>query len=716
MSSHHDEDERIDLNVEGMHCASCALNIERHLRGLGVTDAAVDFSTKSASFTPSQRVSIPFVREEIEKLGYKSSLHAASLDHSRRLNTIEKKFLFCAVFTVPLFVHVFVPIQLLHNLWLQLILATPVFLVGFFHFGRSAFLSLRARLPHMDVLIFMGITAAFAYSLIGTLLGLGHDYAFYETAATITTVVLLGNLLEARAVKKTTSAIEELAQLQATSAKRITVDQGSERVIEINAKDIQVGDLLLVNTGDKIPTDGIVATGTGSINESIVSGESLPVEKSPGDAVIGGTLVARGSIKVRASAVGEHTVLASMIRLVKEAQRNKPRIQRIGDEVSAVFVPVVLVIAALTFTVSVFFFHVPLGAALLRSIAVLVIACPCAMGLATPTAVMVGVGEAAKRGVLFRGGDVLERMSQLKQIVFDKTGTITTGEFRLVNLRAIAHRDESFLKSLLASIERHSSHPIANSIRKELGGAPLYELTHVEEQSGLGMKALDTAGKCYLVGSFASAKKATTDDSHDLYILENETLIGTVSLVDEPKPFARETIAKLKALGFEPILLSGDKTKKCQALAGELGIERFFAEKLPEEKLRIIEALDQEKLTGFVGDGINDAPALSRASVGISLSDATEAAIQSAQIVLLKGRFESLLTALLISRMTMRVIKQNLFWAFCYNVLAIPIAAVGLLTPAIACFAMALSDVVVVGNSLRLKSQPFDNLLADSRH
>ncbi len=692
-----------EIEISGMHCASCAATIEKHLKKLGLCDASVNFATGSASFSTTHSEVLDKISQEIEKIGYKVVSKTTGVKPSDSIWNLENKFLFSLVFTIPIFAHMLLPWMFLHNPWVQFVLCTPVFVLGFIHFGKSACASIKARYANMDVLIILSVTAAYFYSLTGTLLELGSDFLFYETTATIVTIVLFGNLLEERAIKKTTSAIEDLTRIQPENAKKLVKENGEDRTEIVPVSSLVSGDHIAVNTGDKIPVDGEIFWGEGSVDQSMLTGESAPVELGIGARVIGGTVMARGAIKMRATAIGPDTVLGNMIKLVKQAQTHKPKIQRMGDKVSSVFVPTVLAISIFTCLISYFVFDIEFGSALLRGVAVLVIACPCAMGLATPTAVMVGIGQAAKHGILIKGGDTLEQFASTTKIIFDKTGTLTNGQFKIKNLNVLQGVDENGIRSILLGLERHSSHPIAKSLVRELSSSKPMEFVRVEEKKGLSLSGYDKEGNFYEVGSEAIVKEMKHDPGYGLYLLVNHNLIAWLEIEDDLKAGAIETTQALRALGVESILLSGDRQKKCETLASRLGITRVFSEKLPEEKLRVIESLQSQNNTAFVGDGVNDAPALAKANVGISLSSATEAAIDSARIVLLNDRLEQLLSAFKISRRTLRVMKQNLFWAFFYNVLAIPLAALGLLNPMVAALAMAFSDVIVIGNSLRLK-------------
>jgi Cu+-exporting ATPase len=697
-----DNIKRIELKVEGMDCTNCALGIKKQLEKDGFKNVDVSFAIGEVTFSETDKTRILAAKNRINSMGY-TVIEDENNTHKDFFG-IEIKFIISLIFTAPLLIAMFLPYHFFHDPYFQLLLAIPVFAIGVWHFGRSAYFSLKAGVPNMDVLIILGATASFLYSLYGTMNDLGHDYQFYETTASIITLILLGNLLEHRSVKRTTSAIDDLVKLQKVKAKRINVNATVENIEEIDASQIKCGDKLLINTGDKIPTDGTIYWGFGSIDESMISGESLPVDKIENANVIGGTILLNGSVKIVATAVGKETVLAQIIEMVKQAQQDKPRMQNLADKISAIFVPTVICIAIITFLISYFIAGIAFQPSLMHSIAVLVIACPCALGLAIPTAVIVGIGRVAKNGILIKGGSTLEKFAGIKTIVFDKTGTLTTGNFVVKKIKAIEITEE-YAKKILFSMEKYSSHPIARSIVAEYNGISPIDLVEVKEQKGIGMTASDKEGNIYKAGSYSIAKDLTHDDSHTIYLLENEKLIAWMDVEDELKQDAYETVQFLRSQGIKTVLLSGDRKNKCEYIADKIGIDEIYYEKLPEEKLKIIEELTKNGNTAMVGDGINDAPALAKATVGISLSNATQIAIKSAQIILMNGNLHLLPKAFSISFATMTTIKQNLFWAFFYNIIAIPIAAVGLLNPMIAAASMAFSDVFVIGNSLRLKNR-----------
>jgi len=694
----HKNESYIELNVKGMNCTNCALGIQRYLEKEGLAEVSVNFSTEEVSFVLGNGQTLPSIVQGIERMGYQVGQEE---EEEQGFAPIEKLFAVCLVFTLPLLLHMLIPLDILQNDIFQLALATPVYILGMYHFGRSGWQSLKTGVPNMDVLIAMGATAAYFYSLYGSIMQLGHDYLFYETAASIITIVLLGNVMEHRSVRQTTTALRELTNLQKGTAKRVHQHGDHEHLDTIPIERVQVGDILLVNEGDAIPVDGVLMAGNGSVDESMISGESIPVEKVEQSQLIGGTILLQGNLRMQAQAVGKQSVLGKIIQLVKQAQNEKPAIQKLADQVSAIFVPSVLSISLLTFGLSYFLFGLSFQLAIIHSVAVLVVACPCAMGLATPTAVMVGIGRASKNGILIKGGTTLEQFAKIQKVVFDKTGTLTTGKFEIANIHyeAIA---KSEAKQVLYNLEQYSSHPIAQSIHRALEGTPKIPMTDVREIKGIGIQGRAN-GSLYQLGSYRIAQGLTTDDQHHVYMLKDGQLVAWVDLKDEIKEDATALIQFLKDRNIEPILLSGDSQHRCEAVAQQIGIEQVYAEKLPEEKLAIIESLKAEAPTAMVGDGINDALALTKADVGISLGNATQIAIQSAQIILLNGKLATLSEMWKIGTHTVRTIKQNLFWAFFYNVVAIPAAAIGMLTPIVAAFAMAFSDVIVIGNSLWLK-------------
>ncbi len=707
-----DKSTHITLNVQGMDCSNCALGITKTLEKQGLSNVNVSFSTGEASFELSNDVKLQKAIESIESLGYQVVDAKSSLTDTH-LSKIEKRFYFTLIFTVPLFFShmIFGHDFILNNSYVQLLMCTPVFVVGFLQFGKSSFNSIKSGVLNMDVLVFIGSSSAFFYSIMGMILFQGshevHNYMFFETTATIITLVLLGNVFEHRSVKQTTTSLKDLTSIQVTRAKILSLQLGKEVFTEVEVKDIHKGAILLVNNGDNIPLDGEIIFGDASIDESMITGESVPVEKSVGSKVIGGTLLVSGSIKIRVENIGEETVLSKIIELVKKAQNTKPEIQKLGDKISSIFVPIVLGVSLVTFLVSFFVFEISIKTSLMSSIAVLVISCPCAMGLATPTAVMVGIGRAAKKGILIKGGFTLEEFAKIKTIIFDKTGTLTTGDFKISKINIVSELNEEEIKTILYNLEMHSSHPIAKSITRELTNKySSSNFIDITELKAIGITASDSDGNKYKVGSYKMLEQVNDKNTHSIYVIKNNKLVATVDIHDELKQGAKEMISFFNNNGIETILLSGDTEIKCRSVADELGIKKVYAQKSPTEKLEMVEQLSRNNKIAMVGDGINDAPALAKANVGISLGDATQVAIQSAQIILLnKNDLNQLSEAFSISKHTLLTIKQNLFWAFFYNVVAIPIAAFGFLSPIIGALAMAFSDVIVIGNSIRLKTK-----------
>jgi len=705
------EIKKITLEVEGMTCSNCAATVTKALQKKGLHDVKVSFIEKEVSFELTPSNTLDDITSSIGKLGYTVVQTKKDSNELPHFSSLELKFYFSLLFTLPLFLSMWLPFHWLHNPLVQLILCTPVFILGMRHFGKSAWGSVRMKNPNMDVLICIGSIASFVYSLAGMYLYSGsaqiHNFLFFETTATIITLVLLGNLIEDKSVKQTGSAIRELVAMRPQKATIVIQENGIEQLKEVNVADLLKFDILQVNTGDKIAADGNVISGAGSADESFITGESIPVEKKVSDKVIGGSILVSGQLRIRTTKVGKESILSQLIDLVKNAQNEKPRIQKFGDKVSAIFVPVVIALSLLTFLLAYFIFETSLQQAFLQSIAVLVVSCPCAMGLATPTAVMSGIGRAAKNQVLIKGGNTLEEFASIKTIVFDKTGTLTTGNFTLKLIQITADVSEQKVKDIIFSMESFSSHPIAKSLVRELKSeAKVIQFSEVQEEKGLGIKAIDMNGDAYFIGHSRNISNSQSIAHNELVVLKNKVAIAKVTISDDVKSSALTCITKLKQLGITPVLLSGDSKNNCEEVAHKLGIKEVYFEQSPEQKLNCIKKLKLAGPIAMVGDGINDAPALNLANVGISLGNATQVAIESAQIVLLRANhLEDIEFAFRLSKTSLSTIKQNLFWAFFYNVIAIPIAAMGFLNPMLAALSMAFSDVMVVGNSIWLKTK-----------
>lgn len=699
--------EKVELKVTGMSCTNCALSINKYLKEQGLQDVKVNFIGGDVSFEKEETLPIEQIEKGIAKLGYgvqkegvQKTIYYGIFPFKNHL----QRFWFCIVFTAPLMLHMFpfIHIHVLMNPYVQLALTLPVYLVGMDYFGRSAIKSLLKGIPNMNVLISIGSTAALGYSLYGLLIGKAHEFLFFETAATTITLVFLGNYMEDKSVEQTQEALKKLAVTQKTMANMIAFDdKHQEQIFQVESKELRVGDLVLIKNGEFVPMDAKVLWGDADVNEAIITGESVPVKKTIKDKLIGGSIVQTGTVKAQITAVGEDTVLANILKLIKNAETEKPPVQLLADKISAVFVPLVVSIAILTVVVNYFFVGLPFGQSLLRSIAVLVISCPCAMGLATPAAVAVGLGRGAKNGILFKNAKSLEIFKSIKQVVFDKTGTLTTGKFKIAAFNASI--DEATFKNIAFSLEKYSNHPIGNCIATEWKTNNNVRWNNIEEVKGLGMKATDKEGNQFIAGSYKVAQQLTSEHNHNVYILKNNELIGWIDVADELRPEALATIQTLQKNGVKTILLSGDKLEKCELVKSQLGIDEVFAEQSPEQKLQMIATLAAQQPTAMVGDGINDGPALAKATVGISLSDASQVAMQSAQVVLMNHGLKNLPMALGLGKHTYITIKENLFWAFSYNIVAIPVAAMGFLSPTIGALIMGLSDVVLAINSIRLK-------------
>ena len=703
--------EKVDWKVEGMDCTNCALTINRYLQKEGMQSVKVNFIGGEISFELNGNKTKDELTKGINDLGYKvvneQSAGSGGQTTNYKPRTIFsnhlQRFLFCLPFTLVLMLHM-LPwhIHFLMNPWIQLAICIPVYIVGMGYFGVSAIKSLRRGIPNMNVLIAIGATAAFLYSLIGSIGNLGMDYVFYETTATIITLVFLGEWIEHKSVASTQKELNKLAAQQKVIANMIAFDEEhKELIFPVENTTLHVGDLILIKTGEQVPIDCKILWGDVHVNEALLTGESEPIHKIKKDALIGGSIITDGTVKAQVTAVGKDTVLSNILTLVKQAQGEKPPIQQLADKISAIFVPAVLGIAVLTFLINYFAFDISGTNSLMRSIAVLVISCPCAMGLATPAAIAVGLGRAAKNGILFRNAKSLELFKSITTVVFDKTGTLTKGQMSVSRFQSSI--DENLFKQIVFSLEKYSNHPIAKAITADWKINNPINWKKVEEIKGLGMKAEDVSGNVFQLGSYKVASALTNESSHTAYLLQNDKLIGWFDVEDEIRTEAKDVISYLHSKKIQTILLSGDSLERTKKIADTLGIDKVYAQKTPEEKLEIIGQLNNETPVAMVGDGINDAPALSKATIGISLSEATQLAVQSAQVVLMNKGIQHLPLALGLGKHTFKTIKGNLFWAFIYNIVAIPIAAAGLLQPGLAALAMGFSDVVLAINSLWLK-------------
>ena len=699
--------ESVQWKVDGMSCTNCALSIHKYLQASGITEPKVSFMEGEVQFEMPSEINKKTLIKGIQKLGYK--VRGQEEKQTKKwLDNNRDRALFSFLFTAPLVLHMLpgVHIHFLMNPYVQLAFTLPVFIIGMSYFGKSAWYSITQGIPNMNVLVAIGALASFGYSLYGTLIGQGALFAYYETTATIITLVFFGNYLEDASVQSTQRALKDLVKAQKVMANMIVFDENHKEIIfNVESTSLKVGDIILVNAGETIPMDSKILWGEASVNESIVTGESVPVFRKMHDILLGGSTIENGTIKAYVTAVGDDTVLANILKMVKAAQGEKPPVQILADKISAVFVPLVLGIALLTLIGNIILTDIGFGASMLRAIAVLVISCPCAMGLATPAAIAVGLGRGARNGVLFKNAKSLETFKDIKQVVFDKTGTLTTGHFAITNFKKEEGITENDFKQIAYSLEKYSNHPIAKCISSQWKNKEDIKWKTIEEVKGMGIQATDKEGNTYFAGSFATLKEIKAEDGHNIYIQKNNILLGWIDVADEIRMEAKEIIATLHKQGIHTILLSGDRKIKCEQVGKALGIQEIISEQSPSDKLNKLEALTKISPTAMVGDGINDAPALAKATIGISLSNASHIAIQSAQVILMNQGLKNLPMALGLGRRTYETIKENLAWAFSYNIIAIPVAALGLLGtwgPTYGALIMGLSDVVLAINSLRL--------------
>ena len=706
--------ETITLQIGGMTCVRCAGAVEHALGALdGIEAVSVSYANERAEVTyDTAKTDRKRMEKAVKAAGYTVVEDKAAF-RRRELRELTILFAISAVLSAPFMLMMVLMFaapdarltHMLHNGWFQLILATPVqFIIGW-RFYKGAFLSLKNRSPSMDVLVALGTTAAYAYSLYNVLTGDGHLY--FEGAAVVITLVLLGKLLETRARSKTSAAIELLMHLQPPTA--TVIRAGDELVIP--ASEIVEGDTLLIHPGESLSADGEVLSGRSTVDESMLTGESMPVSKEPGAKVFGGTVNGAGALTVRAENVGGQTVLSGIIRLVEEAQSSKARIQKVADRVSAVFVPAVVAVALLTLALTLLILRQP-AEAVSRAVAVLVIACPCSLGLATPTALMVGTGRAASMGILIKSADALETACRIQHMILDKTGTITEGRPAVTDVEPLSLTREEALR-LAASAEQPSEHPVAKAVREGWKGETSPAVVFAS-MTGRGISAR-VEGRTVLIGNRLLMEENKVDFPFDPSVWENEGKTALLMAVDGRAAAAiavadpvRETspaaIAALHELGIRVQMVTGDNPRTAAAIARQVGIDQVTAGVLPEGK---VEAVQAAKAAGMVvamaGDGINDAPALAAADVGFAMGSGTDIAMESGDVVLVGANIASLASAVRLSRATMRKIRQNLFWAFFYNCIGIPVAALGLLSPVVAGAAMAFSSVSVVTNSMLLK-------------
>jgi Cu+-exporting ATPase len=717
------------FNIGGMHCASCSARNERTLKKLlGVSDATVNFATHSARVVFDEAlVSEPVLHKVVIENGYQILTAEFADEHKQRaqreLESARQRAFLALALAAPVaalaMFDIALPWTLLGrnlSLWIEAILSTAVILGLGWQFHVGMLRQARNTAANMDTLISLGTLAALFFSLWAMIVGEPHLY--FETGAVIAALILLGRYFEARSRGQASEAIEKLIDLGAKTAHLIRDEEEYETSID----DVKVGDMLLVKPGEKIPVDGNVLSGKSSVDESMLTGESMPVDKIEGEKVFGATINLTGAFRMLATKVGQDTTLAQIVKMVADAQTNKAPIQKLADQVSGIFVPIVLGIACLT-VVGWYLATGDLAQSIIPAVAVLVIACPCSLGLATPTAIMVGTGLGARRGILIKNGEALERGKKIDVVVFDKTGTLTEGRPRVTDVFACKaqQKNSDEILALAASLECLSEHPVAQAVVQAAreGDLALAEVHDFMNLPGKGVRG-KIGNATVMVGSnrlllefgvplasqMGRVEILESDAKTVIFVASDGEFVGVIAVADTLKEDAVAATAKLHAKGVETVMITGDNRKTAEAIARQIGIDRVFAEVLPQDKAEQVRTLQQHgRRVAFVGDGINDAPALAQADLGIAIGTGTDIAIEAGNIVLVKGNPLKVIEALTLSQLTFKAIKQNMFWAFAYNVAAIPLAAFGLLNPMIAAGAMAVSSLTVVGNSLRIKSQ-----------
>jgi len=735
---------KYDLKIEGMTCASCVTRVEKVISKIdGIKNVSVNLATEKVSFEmEDEKRNLSEIAAAIKEYGYELKLNQKSNTNEKTFINEEKdtfysqlkfEFVFALILTVPIFLlSMLMEYEFFNNFWwlsgnqtrnLLLILTTPVIFISGKRFFKIFWNNLLHYSAEMNSLVAIGTGAAYGYSILATLfpellsISANEIHVYYETAAVIITLILMGKIFEHKAKNKTAGAIKKLLELKPKNANVLV--NGNEIQKDISA--LSIDDIVIIKPGENIPADGIIISGISSVNESMLTGESIPVDKEAGSDVIGGTINNNGSFNFKVTKVGDNSVLGQVIRLVENAQSTKPPIQKLVDKIASVFVPIVIVIAIITFiSWLVLSSENSFSTALINFVAVLIIACPCALGLATPTAIMVGTGLGASNGILIRNGESLEIALKIDTIVIDKTGTITEGKPEVSQIITFNY-DESELIKYAASLESKSEHPLAHAVEEKAKTLKIevLEPSSFQSHSGFGIDGQVNNEKV-LIGkkSFlqnSSIKTEIAEDSFNYFSAQGKTVIyvaingelkGLIIIEDKLKIGSNDAIENLKKMNIRPVMITGDNKNAALFIAEKVGLKEFRADVYPQDKSEIVKQFQSEgRVIGMVGDGINDAPALAQADVGIAIGTGTDVAIESSQITLVKGDLRGVVKAINLSKKTLQTIKQNLFWAFVYNIILIPLAAFGMLNPMIAAFAMSLSSVSVVTNSLRLKGK-----------
>ncbi len=729
---------KTELTISGMHCASCSTLLTRALsKAGGVSEANVNYGTGRGTVVfDEKKISEKELVEIVKKKGYgaeiglsKENLEKQEKMQEKEIKRIKYLFIFSLVFAIPSFmiamVFMWLNIMIPYKEYILWLLATPVQFFAGWQFYKGAWVALKNKTSNMDTLIAVGTSAAYFYSVYTLFFDPGSSQ-YFEISAILITLVLMGKMLEAIAKGKTSEAIKKLMNLSPKTAN--VIRNGKE--IQVQIDDVQVGDFIFVKPGEKIPVDGQIVDGASSIDESMITGESMPVDKKKGDTVFSATINKHGAFKFKATKVGANTTLAQIIKLIEDAQGKKAPIQRFADVISSYFVPIVILLSLFTFAIWYFIVREPFSFAIIAAVAVIVIACPCALGLATPTAIMVGTGKGAQKGILIKGGEALETAHRLKCIIFDKTGTITKGTPEVTEILAFDKNSQQSVLRIAAAIEKNSEHPLAEAIVKRAGKMALPKATKFKAIPGRGVSAV-VEGTSYYLGNaklmndykiniskrMNAIQNLEKDGKTAMTLASGKKVIGIIAVADEIKETSKEAVGQLRKLGLEVYMITGDNERTAKAIAKKAGITNVFAEVLPQDKAGYVKKLQEshqgrKAKVAMVGDGINDAPALAQADIGIAMGSGTDVAMESGNIVLMRNDLLDVPRAIRLSKLTMAKIKQNMFWALIYNVIGIPIAAgvfyywTGwLLSPILAGGAMALSSVSVVSNSLLLKSK-----------